>query len=74
MRMPRSASFKAVADVSHGCADEVSSNSDPLAMVSIRPPDPSATSCTHAPSGSMVNTMSELAPTPAGLSAIATEG
>ena len=48
-----------MADVSHGCADDVSSNSDPLAMVSIRPSDPSATSCTHAPSGSMVNTMSE---------------
>ena len=29
-----------MADVSHGCADDVSSNSDPLAMVSIRPSDP----------------------------------
>jgi hypothetical protein len=55
-------SFDAVADVSHGCADDVSSNSDPASHDLDRPSDPSATSCTHAPSGSIVNTMSEFAP------------
>ena len=67
MPIPRSASAAAVSSVSQGWADDVSSSRDPPAIVSIRPPGPSATSCTQAPSGSIVNTMSESAPTAAGL-------